>query len=30
MNKSDELRAYGLMYRNGRRLPTAEQIGLGP
>jgi hypothetical protein len=30
VSKSDELRAYGLMFRNGRRLPPAEQIGLGP
>ncbi|MBI1797872.1 MAG: beta-N-acetylhexosaminidase [Candidatus Eisenbacteria bacterium] len=30
VNKSDELRAYGLMFRNGRRLPPAEQVGLGP
>jgi hexosaminidase len=30
VSKSDELRAYGLMFRNGRRLPPAEQVGLGP
>lgn len=30
MDKADELRAYTVMFRNGRRLPPAEQIGLGP
>jgi len=30
MDKSDELRAYTVMFRNGRRLPPAEQVGLGP
>jgi hypothetical protein len=30
MDKSDELRAYTVMFRNGRRLPTAEQVGMGP
>ena len=30
MDKSDELRAYTVMFRNGRRLPSAEQVGLGP
>jgi hypothetical protein len=30
MDKADELRAYTVMFRNGRRLPPAEQVGLGP
>jgi hypothetical protein len=30
MDKADELRAYAVMFRNGRRLPPAEQVGLGP
>jgi hexosaminidase len=30
MDKSDELRTYAVMFRNGRRLPPAEQVGLGP
>ena len=30
MDKADELRAYTVMFRNGRRLPAAEQIGMGP
>ena len=30
MDKSDELRTYTVMFRNGRRLPPAEQVGLGP
>ena len=30
MDKSDELSAYTVMFRNGRRLPPAEQVGLGP
>jgi hypothetical protein len=30
MDKSDELRAYTVMFRNGRRLPPADQVGLGP
>lgn len=28
--KSDEIRSHGLMFRNGRRLPPADQVGLGP
>jgi hypothetical protein len=30
MDKADELRAYTVMFRNGRRLPSAEQVGMGP
>jgi hypothetical protein len=29
MDKADELRAYTVMFRNGRRLPSAEQVGMG-
>ena len=30
LDKSDELRAHTVMFRNGRRLPPADQVGLGP
>ena len=30
MDKADEVRAYTVMFRNGRRLPPAAQLGFGP
>ncbi|HKQ57268.1 MAG TPA: beta-N-acetylhexosaminidase [Candidatus Eisenbacteria bacterium] len=30
MDKADEIEAYTVMFRNGRRLPPAEQVGLAP
>jgi len=30
LKKSDELRAHGVMFRNGDKLPPAEEIGFGP
>ena len=30
MDRADELEAYTVMARNGRHLPPAEQVGLGP
>lgn len=30
MDKADEVRAYTVMFRNGRRLPPSAQVGFGP